>query len=87
MAYVKYSNRTPYGDAGISWRNGQGAFQINVTVPVGCQATVHVPTNRNAEILEGDRPAGQSRGVELLRTEDDQVVYRIQSGEYAFTSR
>jgi alpha-L-rhamnosidase len=36
-------HRTPYGEAEASWRRGNGALELTVRVPVGTQATVHVP--------------------------------------------
>jgi alpha-L-rhamnosidase len=34
---------TPYGEAAVSWSRADGQLRLSVTVPVGSQATVHVP--------------------------------------------
>jgi len=34
---------TPYGEAAVSWRRGDGRLRLSVTVPVGAEAEVHVP--------------------------------------------
>lgn len=34
---------TPYGEAAVSWEREQGRFTLQVDVPVGTVATVHVP--------------------------------------------
>jgi alpha-L-rhamnosidase len=36
-------HRTPYGEAGVSWRRADGTFTLRVDVPVGTTATVHLP--------------------------------------------
>gem|GEM_PF-5890028 len=43
MESVTYTNNTPYGKAGISWNNTRNSFVMDITVPVGCRATVYVP--------------------------------------------
>jgi hypothetical protein len=35
--------RTPRGDANVQWRRQSNRVEINVTVPSGTRATVHVP--------------------------------------------
>jgi alpha-L-rhamnosidase len=34
---------TPYGEAAVSWSRSDGQVRLDVTVPVGSQAEVHVP--------------------------------------------
>jgi alpha-L-rhamnosidase len=34
---------TPYGEASVSWRRADGRLTLDVQVPVGSRATVHVP--------------------------------------------
>jgi alpha-L-rhamnosidase len=36
-------HRTPYGDAEVSWQRSEGRLRLQVVVPVGVTATVHVP--------------------------------------------
>jgi alpha-L-rhamnosidase len=36
-------HRTPYGDAAVSWERADGTLTLEVVVPVGATATVHVP--------------------------------------------
>jgi hypothetical protein len=37
--------------------------------------------------MEGDIPAAESDGVQLLSTEDGTVFYLVDSGKYTFTSK
>jgi alpha-L-rhamnosidase len=34
---------TPYGEVRVAWERSGGSFRLNVTVPVGSTATVHLP--------------------------------------------
>jgi alpha-L-rhamnosidase len=43
LASAAARHRTPYGDAEVSWRRSGGRLRLEVVVPVGATATVHVP--------------------------------------------
>jgi alpha-L-rhamnosidase len=87
LSFVKYYNNTPYGKAGIHWRQGQEVFEMDVTVPVGSKATVHVPVRGQRTVQEDGKPVGES---DVIRYKDEQggyFVFEVQSGTYRFTSR
>lgn len=75
--YVTYSNQTSYGEAGIHWENPENGFNVEVTVPVGCRATVFVPAKENQQILSPEAAvlAGSENGYQL---------FKIGSGVYRF---
>ncbi len=85
MEFVTYTNMTPYGMGGISWRNEEGAFEMDVIVPVGTTATIHVPVPDQAEVMEGGKPFEEADGVEFIRMEEGYAVFQVGSGDYAFT--
>jgi alpha-L-rhamnosidase len=43
LAAASARHRTPYGDAEVSWERSEGRLRLQVVVPVGATATVHVP--------------------------------------------
>src|SRR5665811_1044536 len=43
ISFAKYYNNTSFGEAGIYWQKSDDDFSIEVTVPIGCRATVYVP--------------------------------------------
>ncbi|MEU0089808.1 family 78 glycoside hydrolase catalytic domain [Kribbella sp. NPDC006257] len=46
---------TPYGEVRVGWERSSGSFQLNVTVPVGSTATVHLPgSSEPVEVRHGD---------------------------------
>jgi alpha-L-rhamnosidase len=70
-----YSNLTPYGEASIGWTRENGKFNLNITVPVGSRATVHVPGRITGNDGMSFTPAG-----------DGYSVARVESGQYVFES-
>ncbi|MDZ7347000.1 MAG: hypothetical protein ONA69_09450, partial [candidate division KSB1 bacterium] len=80
---VLYFNRTPYGEAGIVWRQKNG-FSMDIQVPVGCRATVYVPADRPEQVFESGKPAGQANTISFQRIENGYAVYLVGSGKYSF---
>jgi alpha-L-rhamnosidase len=44
---------TPYGEAAVSWRRAGGEFSLDVRVPVGSSATVHLPGADPVRVTHG----------------------------------
>ena len=84
LDYVTYRNNTPYGEGGITWRNEEGAFTMELSVPVSCGATVHVPATDLFRITEGDEAADQASGVRFMEMKDGYAVFEVVSGNYQF---
>ena len=80
---IAYKNRTPLGDAGISWRQKNG-LEMAVTVPVGCRATVYIPATSPKSIFEGDRPVAQVKDVHFQKMQEGCAVFQVGSGTYRF---
>lgn len=85
MEFVTYKNNTPYGIAGITWKNRDGLFSMDITVPVGCEATVYVPAARSEDILESGITPEKTSGLRFEKMDDGYAVYRVDSGDYFFT--
>ncbi|MCD4709772.1 MAG: hypothetical protein K8R52_02925, partial [Bacteroidales bacterium] len=84
LEYVTYSNSTPFGEAGITWTNEEGAFIMEVTVPVSCYATVHVPATNPSKITEGGVATNQATGVTFKEMKDGYAEFSVESGTYLF---
>jgi alpha-L-rhamnosidase len=81
-----YSNKTAFGEASIGWRKQEGKFIMDIVVPVGCAATVHVPSRSARKVREGNQMPGRSPQITFLREQDGFAVYKVGSGEYRFSS-
>lgn len=84
LEYATYTNTTPYGEGGITWRNEEESFKMDITVPVSSSATVYVPAEDQTNILEGGKKIDLTAGVEFLRMEEDYAVFKVGSGTYSF---
>jgi alpha-L-rhamnosidase len=87
MTFVKYFNQTPYGKAGIHWRNEDQQFNMTVTVPVGSEATVYVPLMKEKNVTEKGRSIDESEEIEFIKQEDGYQVFAVKSGKYEFVSK
>ena len=80
VSFLRYSNQTGYGQAGISWKQQAGAFDMQIIVPVGARATVYVPVLKNRSLkMDGKSISG-------LRIVDGYWQYEVGSGQYTFQS-
>lgn len=86
LRFVRAWHRSMYGTVKSQWEIRDGRFHWNVTLPANTTATLRVPTSEAAAVREGDRPAAKAEGVTLLRTEQDAAVFRVASGQYAFSA-
>jgi len=86
LDHVTYTNVTPYGEGGITWKNQEGSFHMEVTVPVSCSATVYVPATDREEVFEGGKKVEDIPEISFERMEDGYAVFTVESGKYQFRS-
>jgi alpha-L-rhamnosidase len=70
-----------------SWAVKGGSFTLDITLPANTTATVYVPAADSAMVRESDKPATEAEGVKLLRAENGEAVFEVQSGVYRFAAR
>jgi alpha-L-rhamnosidase len=61
---------TPYGPAAVSWRRAGAELRVEVTVPPGCAAQVHLPGTASTTVGSGEHHFT----VEFRAAEDDPVA-------------
>jgi alpha-L-rhamnosidase len=76
---------TPYGEGGITWRNEEASFSMDITVPVSSHATVFVPATDQETVFGGGRKHDHVADVEFVRMEGDYAVFWVGSGDYKFS--
>ncbi|WP_446446949.1 family 78 glycoside hydrolase catalytic domain [Streptomyces chartreusis] len=77
--WARTSIRTVRGTAGVAWSQTADGFTMEVRVPVGAIAEVHVPAADRDEVTAPD-------GARHLRMEGGFAVYRVPHGMWRFTS-
>jgi alpha-L-rhamnosidase len=85
VSQTAYMLQTSYGEAGIKWRLNNTAFEMDVTVPVGCTATVFVPTQQGQTAMVSD--GANDEYVKQEGVEGGYTQFHVESGRYTFHSK
>ena len=84
LDWVRCTYDSILGPVTCNWKRRDNQVSLTVQVPVNATANIYLPIDSPAGVLEGGQPADQSSGIDYLRTERRNVVYRIGSGRYSF---
>jgi len=87
ITFAKYFNQTSFGEAGILWEKQNEIFSMQITVPVGCEATVYIPKMKGKELFESGNTISQSPEIQFLSEENEFKVVKVKSGQYQFVSK
>jgi alpha-L-rhamnosidase len=79
LDWVEYSHNTTQGEIEIKWIKKDGKFTISCEVPVGSEATIHVPSKGKQVGYK------KSKFVENLGQKDGYELFKVKSGNYTFT--
>jgi alpha-L-rhamnosidase len=86
LTFAKATVETLRGKIESGWRIEGKKLLYSATIPPNVTATARVPAADPSSITESGKPAKQSAGVKLLRTESDAGVFELGSGIYEFES-
>lgn len=80
------SYETPQGTVRSAWRRDRRGYRLDVSVPVGATATVHVRARSANAVVEGllPVPVRWARGVEVVGYADGEAILRVGAGDYRF---
>ena len=87
VTWAKGEYHSIRGRIASEWKLDGEIFTLHVTVPPNTTATVRVPAKDVGAVTESGQPVTQAEGVKLLRMEDGQAVFAVNSGRYAFEAR
>ena len=86
------SQPTPYGDISVAWTKSGSAnesetFTLDLTVPVGTQATVYFPVGSEGQtVYDSDQEATAAEGVSYLGYENGKKLFAVSAGRHHFSS-
>ncbi len=86
LAFVRASVDSPYGKISTHWRRANGAFTLEINIPVNATATVSIPAESASLVMESGKSASFSQDVRFLRCASGRCEYEVGSGKYVFTS-
>lgn len=78
--------RSIHGRIISDWRIEGGKFAWNVEIPANTTATIYVPANDAASVMESGKAASEADGVTFERMENGRAVFDVQSGKYQFAA-
>lgn len=87
LTWVKSTYNSIRGPIVSNWQKASGLISMDVTIPPNCTATIYVPTNDAASVMENGAPAAQARGVRLIGSDPDAAEFGVGSGTYHFACR
>lgn len=91
IASARASYSSAVGRVSIAWHRTEASTgrstEIDAVVPPGMTANVYIPAAGRNDILESGNPLARAKGVTWLRSEGENQVLRIASGEYHFVSK
>ena len=81
LDWVKARYVSVRGDIKVEWRQEDGNLSLNVSVPPGSRARIHIPAADPNGVLEGGRP------VTATHTTSGIGVFEVGGGDYRFHSK
>ncbi len=81
--WVKCNYESPYGKIVSNWKIEADQFKWEITIPANSTATIYIP-GKDVEVYGME--ASKSKDIFFLRYENNISVFRIESGDYSFTS-
>jgi alpha-L-rhamnosidase len=87
LEWVRVRIETVRGRVQSKWQRKGKTLTLEVEVPVGAEAEVHVPTTGAGDVFESGVPASKALGVKYLGRHAQAEVYCVGSGIYRFIAR
>jgi alpha-L-rhamnosidase len=88
LSWVSAKHDTPYGRIETKWKREGGNVFVDLIVPVGTTALVHLPLPGGdlSTIQDDGRPVSQLTDIKHVRTVNGVAVLEISSGRYSFSA-
>jgi alpha-L-rhamnosidase len=74
------------GTVRTAWSRADGELRLEVGVPPGATAIVHVPAGDPGGVRESGVPVADAAGIDVLGAEHGTLRCRVSSGDYRFTA-
>jgi hypothetical protein len=86
LKWAKGAVPTPHGLVDVSWRWDGTALRMNVTLPIGTDTFVEVPTTGAAGTIKTTDTNGNPVAAKLLAMQGGRADYEMSAGSYQFDS-
>lgn len=85
LTYAKATYQSMQGLIVSGWEIKNDHFYLEINLPPNTTATVHLPTAKLYEVLEGNKALNSVKGISKSTQNGDQVNVEIGSGRYVFS--
>jgi alpha-L-rhamnosidase len=85
-SWARASHESVRGRISVGWSQDNGVFRLELTVPPGAGAVVHIPTTNADGVRENGVPVAAATGVQIVGRERGTLRCRVTSGEFRFTA-
>src|SRR5208283_479411 len=79
LTWVKAAYHSIRGKIVSEWTHHSKGLTMNVTIPIGATATIHVPAAKLSLVKEGGVPASSAPGVSYQRMANGKAVFTVGS--------
>ncbi|GAA1797344.1 family 78 glycoside hydrolase catalytic domain [Actinomadura chokoriensis] len=86
LDWARASYESVRGTVRTAWERADGELRLEVSVPPGATAIVHVPTGDPGGVRESGVPVAAAAGIDVLGTGAGTLQCRVASGDYRFTA-
>jgi len=86
LTFANTTSGSTYGSIKSHWSRSGSTGEFHIEVPVNTMARVYIPAKDVNDVLEAGRPATRANGVTYLEKDGVNVVFRVDSGAYDFSS-
>jgi alpha-L-rhamnosidase len=84
LTWAKGDYNSVRGHVVCNWRVEGESLLVDVAIPAGVTAAVHLPAKDPKTVTEGGQPIGKAEGVEVVSEAEGLVICKVGSGEYKF---
>ncbi|RCS26688.1 rhamnosidase [Polaribacter sp. WD7] len=81
------SVKTPYGKASSSWKIENDSFKLDIVIPPGTSAEVHIPYGNKDNLLENGSIFTENSNLKLMSSDDNSVIILAEPGTYNFQTK
>ena len=81
------SLHTPFGKVSSSWKQRDGTFFLETTIPPNTIATIIVPADTTNGLMLNDVLFKENSSIKLLKKNEDAFVLLAQPGNYLFSTK
>ncbi len=86
LTFAITSYNSIHGKIVTSWKVDGKWLSLDVTIPVNTTATIFLPAKELSQVTESGKLISKCDGVKLLRMENENAVYLVESGRFFFKS-